>query len=159
MKKLKIFEDSETKTVGELLQNTVYSGSKYLVYDYISYYDKIYVNDDTPLGGDITEEYIMGIYKEILTTHVYDYRSGERSDLLDDIAWSRLVDRIIKIEHFDRHSIASFIIDNFTDTISHDHGGYTTYDVYINAYRKYQNLDIDYISREIASEVHRAYGQ
>lgn len=157
MKRLRIFEDSEVRTVGELLQSTVYSGSKYLVYDYISYYDNKSVNDDTSLGGDITEEYIMSVYKQMLNSHVYNYRSGERSDLHDRIEWSTFVDRILKIESIWRSSIASFLEKYYTDTISHDHGGYTTYDVYFNMYRKYPNLDIDSICRGIINEYHKIY--
>ena len=157
MKKLKIFEDSEVKTVGGLLYEKfdMYDDIRCLVYDYLSYYDGVIIGDDTPLSGDITEEYISKVFDEVEKAYVWTYKNYD--DLVYIISSGRYVKRILEIDpSIEKLEITKFFIENFVDIITHVHdGGYETKDIFTSVYRKYPDLGVDDVCREIIQKFYK----
>lgn len=157
MKKLKIFEDNDVKTVGELLDKkfNMSENVRCLVYDYLSYYDDVIIGDDTPLSGDITEEYISKVFDEVEKSYIWTYKNYD--DLVYIISSNSYVERILQIDSsINKQEIVKFFIDNYVDIISHTHDGrYETKDIFTNVYRKYPGLDIVDVCREIINEFYK----
>ena len=158
MKQLKIFEDSEITTVGELLEQKfdMNESVRCLVYEYLLYYEGSYVEDDTMFdGSEDTEKYFSRIVDEVNKSYEWTYRNYD--NLVYIISSGHYIEYILQADpSIDKQALVNFFINNYVDVLSYTHdNGIETKDIFINVYRKYPNLDIKEICREIIKEYYK----
>ena len=158
MKQLKIFEDGEIKTVGELLEQKFGMGKEIrpLVYEYISFYEEKFVNDATGIADlEDAQKYYKEIIDEVNQSYEWTYRSYD--DLLYVISSGRYISYILEIDpSIDKQQMVNYFINHYVDILSYTHeDGHETKDIFVNVYRKYPDLGIKDICCEIIKEYYK----
>lgn len=158
MKQLKIFEDNEITTVGQLLEQkfNMSKETRPLVYEYLSFYEQSSVGDDTPI---VDLEDATKYYKELIdeVNQAYEWTYNSYDDLVYVISSGRYISYILEIDpSIDKQAMVNYFINHYVDILSYIHeNGRETKDIFVNVYRKYPDLGIKDICREIIKEYYK----
>lgn len=159
MKQLKIFEDSEPiTTVGQLLEQkfNMSKETRPLVYEYLSFYEQSSVEDDTVIVDlEDTTKYYEEVIDEVNQAYEWTYNSYD--DLVYVISSGRYISYILEIDpSIDKQQMVNYFINHYVDILSYTHeNGRETKDIFVNVYRKYPDLGIKDICREIIKEYYK----
>lgn len=159
MKQLKIFEDNEPiTTVGQLLEQKFSMGkeTRPLVYEYLSFYEGKSVEDDTPTSDlEDTLKYYEEVIDEVNQAYEWTYNSYD--DLVYVISSGRYISYILEIDpSIDKQLMVNYFINHYVDILSYTHeNGRETKDIFVNVYRKWPDLGIKDICREIIKEYYK----
>jgi hypothetical protein len=159
MKQLKIFEDSEPiTTVGELLEKkfNMSESTRPLVYEYLLFYEENFVDDDTVISDlEDTTKYYEKLIDEVNQAYEWTYNSYD--DLVYVISSGRYISYILEIDpSIDKQQMVNYFINHYVDILSYTHeNGRETKDIFINVYRKWPDLGIKDICREIIKEYYK----
>ena len=159
MKQLKIFEDSEPiTTVGQLLEQkfNMSKETRPLVYEYLSFYEQSSVEDDTVIVDlEDTTKYYEEVIDEVNQAYEWTYNSYD--DLVYVISSGRYISYILEIDpSIDKQQMVNYFINHYVDILSytHENGRETKY-IFVNVCRKYPDLGIKDICREIIKEYYK----
>jgi hypothetical protein len=159
MNKLKIFEDSEPiTTVGELLEKkfNMSESTRPLVYEYLLFYEENFVDDDTVISDlEDTTKYYEKLIDEVNQAYEWTYNSYD--DLVYVISSGRYISYILEIDpSIDKQLMVNYFINHYVDILSYTHeNGRETKDIFVNVYRKWPDLGIKDICREIIKEYYK----
>ena len=158
MKQLKIFEDNEITTVGQLLEQkfNMSKETRPLVYEYLSFYEQSSVEDDTVIVDlEDTTKYYAEVIEEVNQAYEWTYNSYD--DLVYVISSGRYISYILEIDpSIDKQQMVNYFINHYVDILSYTReDGRETKDIFVNVYRKYPDLGIKDICREIIKEYYK----
>lgn len=160
MKQLKIFEHQEDDWmyVGDLLEQKFGMGkeTRQLVYEYLLFYEENFVEDGTIVDGiEKSTEYFRNLIDEVNQAYEWTYNSYD--DLVYVISSGRYISYILEIDpSIDKQAMVNYFINHYVDILSYTHeNGRETKDIFVNVYRKYPNLGIKDICREIIKEYYK----
>ena len=159
MKQLKIFEDNEPiTTVGQLLEQkfNMSKETRPLVYEYLSFYKQSSVGDDTVISDlEDTLKYYEEVIDEVNQAYEWTYNSYD--DLVYVISSGRYISYILEIDpSIDKQQMVNYFINHYVDILSYTHeNGRETKDIFVNVYRKWPDLGIKDICREIIKEYYK----
>ena len=158
MKQLKIFEDNEITTVGQLLEQkfNMSKETRPLVYEYLSFYEQSSVEDDTVIVDlEDTTKYYAEVIEEVNQAYEWTYNSYD--DLVYVISSGRYISYILEIDpSIDKQQMVNYFINHYVDILNYTHeNGRETKDIFVNVYRKYPDLGIKDICREIIKEYYK----
>lgn len=160
MNKLKIFEHQEDDWmyVGDLLEQKFGMGkeTRPLVYEYLLFYEESFVEDGTIVDGiEKSTEYFRNLIDEVNQAYEWTYNSYD--DLVYVISSGRYISYILEIDpSIDKQQIVNYFINHYVDILSYTReNGRETKDIFVNVYRKWPDLGIKDICREIIKEYYK----